>query len=282
MFKIGDFSQMGQVSIRTLRLYDELGLLRPAQIDKFTGYRFYALEQLPRLNRILALKDLGLSLEQIADLLKRDLPADQLRGMLMLKQAEIGQQMQAMQTQMKRVEARLKQIEQEGQPPKYDVVLKSVEAQTILSARGIVPQLSDMVGIRCHLYEDIYRWQNDHAVRALEPEMAIYHNAEYVEQDIDMEAAIPIESAPPAAPLDGHVAVRELPAVGTMATVIHRGDMWDVGQPITALYSWIGQHSYASDGPYRELHLFWRELEIETAQFADITIEMQVPIVLLA
>lgn len=69
------------MSIWTLRLYDELGLLRPAQIDKFTSYCFYTLEQLRCLNRILALKDLGLSLEQIGDLLKRDLPADQLRGL---------------------------------------------------------------------------------------------------------------------------------------------------------------------------------------------------------
>ncbi len=279
MFKIGDFSQLGQVSIRTLRLYDELDLLRPAQIDKFTGYRFYTVEQLPRLNRILALKDLGLSLDQIGDLLKRDLPADQLRGMLMLKQAEIEQQMQGIQAQMKRVEARLRQIEQEGQPPKYEVVIKAVGAQTILSARGIVPQLSDMVGTRCHLYEEIYRWLDQHPVRALEPEMAIYHNSEYVEQNIDMEAASPIDPATADRPLNGRVVVRELPAVETMATVIHRGDMWDVGQAMTALYSWIGQHGYASDGPYRELHLFWRELEIETAQFADITIEMQIPIV---
>ena len=94
-----------------------------------------------------------------------------------------------------------------------------------------------------------------------------------------MEAAIPIESALPDRPADGRMTVRELPAVETMATVIHRGDMWDVGQAITALYTWIGQHGYASNGPYRELHLFWRELEIETAQFADITLELQVPIV---
>ncbi len=279
MFKIGDFSQLGQVSIRTLRLYDELGLLRPAQIDKFTNYRFYTIEQLPRLNRILALKDLGLSLDQIGDLLKRDLPVDQLRGMLRLKQVEIEQQMQGIQAQMKRVEARLRQIELEGQPPKYDVVIKSVEAQTILSARGTVPQLGDMVGIRCHLYEDVYRWLNDHAIYALEPEMAIYHNSEYVEQNIDMEAASPIDPATSDRPNSGRVVVRELPAVETMATVIHHGDMWDVGQAMTALYSWIGQHGYASDGPYRELHLFWRELEIETAKFANITVEMQVPIV---
>ncbi|HET7143120.1 MAG TPA: helix-turn-helix domain-containing protein, partial [Anaerolineales bacterium] len=83
MLSIGDFSQLGQVSVRTLRLYDELRLFKPARVDRFTGYRYYSVDQLPRLNRILMLKDLGLSLEQIARLLKDNLTADQLRGMLM-------------------------------------------------------------------------------------------------------------------------------------------------------------------------------------------------------
>src|SRR5512135_2455158 len=133
-----------------------MGLLKPAQIDKFTGYRYYAIEQLPRLNRILAMKDLGLSLEQIGDLLKRDLPADQLRGMLMLKQAEIEQQMLAMQSQMRRVEARLKQIEREGRPSPYEVVIKAVEAQTIASCRRTVPDLAEMVPYRCEMYSALY------------------------------------------------------------------------------------------------------------------------------
>src|SRR5512139_3523105 len=163
MFRIGDFSQLGQVSIRTLRLYDEMGLLKPAQIDKFTGYRYYAIEQLPRLNRILALKGLGLSLEQIGDLLKRDLPADQLRGLLTLKQAEIEQQMQAMQAQLRRVAARLTQIEREGKPPQYEVVLKSVEAQTIASCRRSVPDLAVMTDLRCEMYRLLYRWLTDRA-----------------------------------------------------------------------------------------------------------------------
>ena len=69
MIKIGDFSRLSQVPISTLRYYDEVGLLRPATVDETSGYRFYTLEQLPLLNRILALKWLGLSLDQIAQLL---------------------------------------------------------------------------------------------------------------------------------------------------------------------------------------------------------------------
>ena len=281
MFRIGDFSQLGQVSIRTLRLYDEMGLLKPAQIDKFTGYRYYAIDQLPRLNRILALKDLGLSLDQIGELLKRDLPPEQLRGMLMLKQAEIEQQMQAMQTQMRRVEARLKQIEREGKPPQYEVVIKSVEAQTIVSCRRVVPDLVEMQAYRCEMYERVYRCLAQNEMTPAEAELAIYYNAEYVEHDIDMELAAPVVRAARSAltSLPESIIVRDLPAVEMMASVVHKGDIWDVGQAMVALYSWIGSHGYVSNGPYRELHLFWRELEIETEQFRNIVIEMQIPIV---
>src|SRR5690349_19664882 len=104
-FKIGDFSQLGQVSVRTLRLYDQLDLIKPAETDQWTGYRYYTLDQLPRLHRILALKDLGLSLDQIAQLLKNDLPVKQMREMLLQKQTELAQQLTDMQTQMRRVQA---------------------------------------------------------------------------------------------------------------------------------------------------------------------------------
>ena len=74
MLKIGEFAHLSQVTVRTLRYYDEIGLLRPAHVDPWTGYRYYSQDQLSRLHRILTLKDLGLSLEQIEPLLDDDLP----------------------------------------------------------------------------------------------------------------------------------------------------------------------------------------------------------------
>src|SRR5262245_27655982 len=102
MFKIGEFSQMCRVSVRMLRHYDQLGLLKPSRTDSFTNYRYYSADQLPRLNRILALRDLGFSLEQIRNMLDEELPAEQLMGMLKLKRAEIEQQMQVEQLRMAR------------------------------------------------------------------------------------------------------------------------------------------------------------------------------------
>ncbi len=89
MLKIGDFAKLTRLSVQTLRYYDDLGLLKPVEVDRYTGYRYYTYDQLPRLNRILALKDLGLSLEQVGRLLAEDLPAAELRGMLRLKRAEL-------------------------------------------------------------------------------------------------------------------------------------------------------------------------------------------------
>src|SRR5215210_6960752 len=144
MFKIGDFSKLSCVSVKTLRYYDELGLLKPAHVDHFTGYRFYSADQLPQLNRILALKDLGFSLEQAMRLLEGALVPTQMREILLMKQAELHQRVQDEQLRLARVEARLRLIEQEDTMPEYDVVLKRTEAKTVASARKVAPTFGEI------------------------------------------------------------------------------------------------------------------------------------------
>jgi DNA-binding transcriptional MerR regulator len=280
-FKIGDFSQLGQVSVRTLRLYDELNLIKPAEIDQWTGYRYYTLDQLPRLNRILALKDLGLSLEQIAHLLKHDLPVKQMRGMLRQKQAELEQQLVEMQTQIQRVEARLNQIENENAPPKYEVVLKSVSKATIASIRLIVPHVSDMGTLRFHKQNDFYAALAQHQIKPLDPEIFIYHLPGYQDENIDTEIGTTVESSA----LEkypngvGILTVRELPAVDTVASVVHHGTIWGIPDAIVALYSWVGKNGLESAGAYRELHHGWRENQTpEHELFSEITLEIQLPV----
>jgi DNA-binding transcriptional MerR regulator len=111
MIRIGDFSKLSMVSIKTLRYYDEMGLLKPIGIDRETGYRYYTVDQLPRLNRILALKDLGFSLQQIGQVLNEGVSSEQLRGMLRLKRAELQQQIADEQERIVRIEARLQMID---------------------------------------------------------------------------------------------------------------------------------------------------------------------------
>src|SRR5215468_5206438 len=107
MFRIGEFSKLVQVPVPTLRYYDQVGLLKPIQVDRFTGYRYYSASQLPQLHRILALKGLGFSLEQIGIALAEGLTPEQMRGMLRLRHAQISQQLIDVQSQLVEVEMRL-------------------------------------------------------------------------------------------------------------------------------------------------------------------------------
>ncbi|HLU10219.1 MAG TPA: helix-turn-helix domain-containing protein, partial [Oceanobacillus sp.] len=124
MFTVGEFSQLAQVSKRLLRYYDEIGLLKPIRIDPTTGYRYYSAEQLPRLNRILALKELGLSLDQIQRLLSDNVSTDEMQGMLLLKKAEIEQQLRSELQRIRNIEARLLSIRNAETSKPLDVVIK--------------------------------------------------------------------------------------------------------------------------------------------------------------
>lgn len=117
MLKIGDFSRLGQVTVKTLHHYDDLGLLHPAHTDPSTSYRYYTLEQLPRLHRIMALKELGISLDQIGLLLHGDVSVEQIRGMLRLKSAELQQHVRKEQARLATVEFRLHMLEAEDNFP---------------------------------------------------------------------------------------------------------------------------------------------------------------------
>ena len=114
MIRIGDFSRISQTPVSTLRYYDEVGLLKPVEVDHFTGYRYYTFDQLARLHRILALKDLGFSLEEIVRLLADTLPARQVHGMLLRKRADLRGQAQDNHERLERLDTWLKQIEKEN------------------------------------------------------------------------------------------------------------------------------------------------------------------------
>ncbi len=277
LLRIGDFSQLAQVSTRTLRLYDELNLLKPAHVDHFTGYRSYSLEQLPRLNRILALKDLGFSLEQIADMLTDTLTAVQLSEMLAKKRSELENQLTEGQRQIARVSARLRQIEAEGKVSPYEVLVKEISPLAIASVRRAIPTLEDAEKHRADMLHTLYQGLAEQRVRPESPELAIYHNSEYVEEEIDVELATAVSPkmnrrlSPDREPV-----LRTLAFTPLMAATIHHGAFADVAQAITALCTWAAQNNYAPAGAYREIHLFGRELDL--ANFENVTVEIQLPI----
>ncbi len=249
MFKIGEFSRLSQVSVRMLRYYDQLGLLRPSQTDALTNYRYYSVDQLPRLNRILALQDLGFSLEQIAGLLDHDLPEEQLRGMLKLKRAEIEQHIRAEQARLVRLEARIRQMDGGAVAADYDVVVRKVEPLLVATQRTVV---ADDEGIQ-YMFHEVEAYVAKYAeARADKPPFTIYHDAGYQERDIDAEVAVPIKFSIPG---NETIRVHEMDGLSRAACVVHTGDYATLYQAYNALMGWVESNGAHIAGPLREVYL---------------------------
>lgn len=249
MFKIGEFSRLSRVSVRMLRHYDQLGLLTPSQTDRFTGYRYYSADQLPRLNRILALRDLGFSLEQINGLLDEDLSTEQLLGMLKLKRAEVEEQMHLEQQKLSRLEARIRQMSESPRHGAYDVIVRDVEPELAAMYREVasdddrVQQMFDTVETYVAQYE---------GARADKPPFSIYYDDEYRDKEVDAEIAVPLRYAIPEHEL---IRVRQLPRLSNVACVVHVGEYSEIYQAYNALLAWIEAHDYEMTGPIREVYL---------------------------
>ncbi len=278
MFKIGDFSRLGQVSVRMLRHYDDLDLFKPAYIDRFTDYRYYTIEQLPRLNRILALKDLGIPLEKIADLLQHDLPIVELQNLLRSQQIDLQAQIQVAQARMSRLSARLDQLEREGETSTYDVIVKSVPTYSIASIRQIVPFVAEMPKYRCMAIEHLDLWMKTQNILPIGSEMVLYHASEYTETNIDMEFGIliPAPAKLIGANVQDRIIIRQLPAFPQVASVFHSGMIQDVTQAIVALFTWIDANGYITNGAIREIHLFGSETVLVRDE--PVVVELQIPL----
>jgi DNA-binding transcriptional MerR regulator len=255
MFRIGEFSHIAQVSGRLLRYYDEIGLLSPDYTDPQTGYRYYSAGQLPRLNRILVLKELGLGLDQIARLLGQDTSSEEIRGMLLLRKAQITQSMQDDLTQLQLVEARLDQIDAFGQTPVLDVVVKPAPPQRYLALREVFP---DVAAVR-RLVE---------RVTAIVPQKMpsgslghiafVIHSPMFDPDALDFEVGYLFTGKSSAAIQVSEERVLtacDLPGVETMATLVHAGRLNDIHRSYGLLGTWVEQQQWQIVGQGRQILL---------------------------
>src|SRR5215211_6654976 len=158
MFRIGEFSQIAKVTIDTLRHYDALGLLKPEKVDPFTGYRYYSARQLLPLNRILALKEIGFSLEEIARIFQENLTPEQLRRMLKAQLIRAENDIESARLRKERILTRLDYLNLEDNMPKFEVAVKPGEKLTIAAIREIVPTIEQMPGRCSVMFDTIYKW----------------------------------------------------------------------------------------------------------------------------
>ncbi|WP_261560423.1 MerR family transcriptional regulator [Frankia tisae] len=259
MFTIGDFARRGLVSVRMLRHYDAIGLLRPARVDPASGYRFYDAGQLARLNRIIALKDLGFTLAQVRALVDEQVGVDELRGMLRLRRAELAATIAADTARLARVQARLRAIESEGHMPTDSVVIKSVAAvrvaELVATAASYAPE--DITPVLTPLFADLIDRLARAGLTPTGPALAYYTDATQTDAAhgdamICVHAALPVAAEPDAG---RDVAIVDLPAIPAAATLTHRGSVHEIVATGQALARWIDTHGHRAVGYARELYL---------------------------
>jgi DNA-binding transcriptional MerR regulator/effector-binding domain-containing protein len=271
MFSIGEFASLGSISVRTLRHYDEIGLLPPAKVEAGTGYRWYSADQLGQLNRIIALKELGLSLAQARELLT-GITVEELQGMLMLRRAQLETELDAHKNQLLGVEARLRFIAREGKMPADDITVKKIPALGVIALTAPAPGWGpkNIVPVVNRLREQFDQLGIPGLAKATGPLMIFYEHDDG--SHIVVYLALPVAGRPDELPapaqylvlpeVEAAVAVRNGPAAGIFPMVYQ-----DLAQ-------WADAHGYQTSGPGREVWV--NEIE-DTSEVDQQVFEIQLP-----
>lgn len=268
MFRIGEFSKLTQVSIRMLRYYDEVGLFKPAEIDKWTEHRRYSVEQIPTLNRIIFLRDSGFNVSEIAEVLdkKEDFFIEQLN----MKYAEIEKVIKDEQEKLQKIELAKKEILNGKSEMHYNISIKSIPAYQVLSLRRKVPDYY----AEGTLWQELSAFAERHQIRISSNTFSIYHDAEYKEEeDVDVELCVPVKKL---GENIGEFTYKITEPIPTMASTMVYGEFSNIAGAYLAFAEWLQKNShYRMIGATRQIvHRGpWNECNPE-----KYLIELQIPL----
>jgi DNA-binding transcriptional MerR regulator len=266
MYRIGLFSKLGKVTVKTLHHYDETGLLVPAHVDEFTGYRYYTTVQLFRLNRIVALRQMGFSIADISAIVDgRDVA-----GILEQRRAELESQAEQVTDQLFRLNNYI-QNQKEGNSMNYQAVIKEIPAYTVYSARYTLPNYAALNEIMPALGEKVGKLNPE--IKCVEPGYCfnVYLDGEYKDTDISVEICEAVTTKGK----DGDgIVFKDIPAT-TAVSVLHRGEYEKIGAAYAFAVSWAEQNGYQVTENVRESYIdgVWNKESVE-----DWLTEIQVPV----
>ena len=280
MFRIGEFSKLCGLSADTLYHYEKLKILVPMAVDKFTNYRYYDASQLVSVNKILALKDAGFSLEEVANILNDGISVSMLLEMLESKAALLETTLSNESNRLERLHTNIFLIKNGGIAQMNEISIKRVEPILVASVRRVFPKKDFDKNL-----DEMWPVANDYidkmGVKRTIPCLMLYHsgwwnlkeqNIMYNEENLDVEVAEPVTKS-----FDSNekVKVYELPKVEKMACIIHNGPFSTIGKTCDMLFEWMKQNNYLADGTIREIY---HNGEWATDNPDEYITEMQIPI----
>ena len=246
MLSIGAFAQIGQVTHRMLRHWDTAGLLVPAHVDRFSGYRSYDPAQLEQLHRIVALRQLGFGLEDIASILDAGVDAERIADMLRIRRAEVEREHRTAAARLIDVERRLHLIEKDHVMSSVEIISKSLPAVRLAARTAVVAEQPEVAGVVGPLFDAVGKAL---AAAGKTPGTPV---AQYVmgEDGMDIAAGFTVSGDVP-----GNLLTVNLPAVPAAICGVHLGAMDRIGDSWQAVYAEIIARGFAPSGPCREVYL---------------------------
>lgn len=252
MYGIGTVARLAQVSVRTLRHYDEIGLLRPAEVNPQTGYRYYSAEQLHRLHRILVLRDLGLPLAEIAQLLDEDVTIEQLRGILRLRRRHAYARLELQEQQLARVEARLAHLEDQRMTS-YEVTVKQLDPVRVVVLSEDLGDHTEISAAAARLYPRLHAALGRNRIPFTGVSYAFYEDTGRSDRPIRLTVGLPVPEDTTIVE-DGIVTI-DVPAVGRAATTVVKGPPSLFADAFRAIHDWIERTGESSTSFEREVYL---------------------------
>ena len=266
MYRIGMFSKLGRVTIKTLRYYDEVGLLRPAHVDEENGYRYYTTDQLFRLNRVVSLRQMGFSIQEIADIID----GRNISAILGQRKAELTAEHQIITDQLFRLECYISE-QKEGQKMDYQAVIKEIPACTVFSAKTMLPNYAALGEIMPAIGEKV--GSANPGLKCVEPDYCFnqYLDEEYREEDINVEICQAVTCR--GKDVDG-IIFKDIPAV-TVVSVLHQGPYDNLREAYAYALQWAEQNGYRVVDYVRESYIdgVWNKKDVR-----DWLTEIQVPV----
>jgi DNA-binding transcriptional MerR regulator len=252
LLTIGEFSQLTHLSVKALRHYDAVGLLRPTEVDASTGYRRYATAQVPVAHVIRRFRDLDMPLEQIQAVL--DAPDIAARDWAIVRHLE---RMEMMLEQTQATIASLRALLDGGEPD-LPVEYRSVSATPALAIRDHVTwdDAERWLAVALDELGDLLREAPD---RRRGPDAAMYSPEFFARHAGEVVAFVPVDDV---APAGGRVELIDIPAAD-LAVTLHRGSFGDLDRTYGALGTFVSEHVLAAEGPIREHYLAAEAVTVE-------------------
>jgi len=272
MYRIGLFSKIGKVTVKALRFYEEEGLLKPMRIDQATGYRYYDSSQIPRLHKIVALRQCGFSIPEIRQILF----GKNVAALFAERRARLEDEVREASLQLSSIESYIESIKESGYMG-YEIVLKDLPRVVVYSKRLVVPSYDSYFEVIPKIGEECLASNPD--VRCVEDPpycFIIYHDGEFKERDIDIELCEAVEKAG----IDTEtIKFKTIERVPTAACVMHRGPYSALRAAYAAVFKWIEDNGYAPTDNPRESYIDGVWNRDDPAEWLT---EVQVPIARIA